>query len=606
MPQTPQSPVPDSSFQEELETLYPFLPQRFGCYGDLHVVSEYLGFEAPPCGLNGEWQHGHIEPGRNTDPDFVIGSDGMSRLKMNSRYFVAREDQREYLTSMGYTDVHNIGLPFIYVTPPAVERMENSLLVMPFHTIGGMDVDHRKLEEQYMGYIDSIRGRFGKVVCCLHRNDYDKGDWKRHFNERGMETVVGGDPNDANSILRMAYLFSKFDFVTGNSWGSHLAYGAYFGAKVSIAGPKPEIHRETFEKLTYYKNKPRLLDLVVDGSMTEKRKAVYPFLWSDPWLATPQQGWAKWQLGESSLRSPDELQRLFQWPNRSEQIARKLVLRLKSAAPRFLRRLPRILCRRRKTHDPLNPEETVLLRNIGASYAEDPDHLNVFGCAQADFPIGLRLRKNSSDTRVYKQVIGEQEYHPPLSLLEEGGREPRWIVDCGANIGITSLYFRNRFPRCSLICIEADGDNFTQLQFNLQEQDNVHCHHRAVWHEGNIALNIGNDYRDGKEWARRVGDNASEDIGKQVKSITIREIIEEHDIDVIDFLKIDVEGAEQEIFLSGTPSEFLEKTRLIAIEIHEDIADRERIQNLLKNSGFTIFRSVELTIGINRRLCSHG
>jgi FkbM family methyltransferase len=603
MDKSQQTSPNKTSLKDSIDGLYPFKETSYGIYGDWQVMSQYLGFKSPPASIKGEWQHGHIEPERNTDPDLVIGSDGMSRLRMKSRFFVARDDQKAYLESSGYTDVHSIGLPILYVPKPKVSRWENSLLIMPFHTIGGMDVDRRKLEEEYMAYIDSILSKFDRVACCLHRNDYEHGDWKRHFSERGIETVIGGDPRDANSLLRMALVFSKFEFITGNSWGSHLAYGAYCGAKVSIAGAEHRLLRENFENLMYCKNKPRLLDLFVDGSIMERRKAAYPFLWGDPWRAEPQTEWAKWQLGDSCRRSPEEIRLLFQWPDRTQHMIRTGLIKAKSILRPHVAGLRRYLPRRqRKVIDPLDPVSIDALRRIGASFVEDKDEISIFAYEPGDFQLGLKIRANSSDALVYEQIIGKQEYRAVLSLIADNGYQPKWMIDCGANIGISSLYFRNRFPRCGIICVEADRRNYEQLHYNLQEQNHVQCYHRAVWSENNHLLSIDESFRDGLEWGRRVQEDSTSESSDQVSSVTIRDLIDIHEIDAVDFLRIDIEGAEQEIFHRGDPSSFLEKTRFLAIEIHDEVADRESIHNKMISSGFVIFRTGELTVGINRNL----
>ncbi len=588
--------------REDIECRYPFVKSPLKSYGSLHVISQYLSIDNPPADIRGEWQHGHIEPGRNIDPDSVIGGDGVSRFKKNSRYYVAREDQKNYLNSQGYDDVHDIGLPLIYVPQPAVSRVKNSLLVMPFHSIGGMKMEREKLEDEYLAYIDSVRGDFSEVICCLHRNDYDQGGWNTKFAERGLETVVGGDPNDGNTYFRLAYLFSRFEYVTGNSWGSHLAYAAYYGAKSSIAGPSPKVHREAYENLTYFKNKPRLLDLLLSSVMEEKRKVAYPFLWCDPWKAEQQIDWAKSQLGESSRLTREKIRQLFDWPSGAEQTVIKLRRRVKKLLTPCIVKIRRFFPRPQEILDPRNPDPAALLKSIGVSFLETDTHLNVLGCDYANFSMGLQLRKTSSDARVYEQVIINQEYRIVLSLIAENDIKPKWMIDCGSNIGITSLYFLNRFPGCSLVCVEADRRNFEQLKINLEEQENVHFYHRAIWHESNHLLSIGDSFRDGMEWSKSVDKDQVGDEAAQVNSISIRELIDTHEIDVVDFLKIDIEGAEHEIFLSAAPNDFLAITRFIAVEIHDEVVCRKSIHQVLKDAGFTIFESGELTVGINRRL----
>lgn len=45
--------------------------------------------------------------------------------------------------------------------------------------------------------------------------------------------------------------------------------------------------------------------------------------------------------------------------------------------------------------------------------------------------------------------------------------EVRVILDCGANIGITALYFAERYRNARIFCIEADPENFEVLKQNV-------------------------------------------------------------------------------------------------------------------------------------------
>jgi hypothetical protein len=88
----------------------------------------------------------------------------------------------------------------------------------------------------------------------------------------------------------------------------------------------------------------------------------------------------------------------------------------------------------------------------------------------------------------------------------------------------------------------------------------------------------------------------------QVRSITIDEICNLHKWQIVDLLKIDIEGAEIELFSDPKNVQFLAKVKLIAIEIHDEFDCRNKIEEIIKSYGFVIFHSGELTIGINTLL----
>ena len=107
---------------------------------------------------------------------------------------------------------------------------------------------------------------------------------------------------------------------------------------------------------------------------------------------------------------------------------------------------------------------------------------------------------------------------------------------------------------------------------------------------------INNQFRDGLDWSS----TTLLDPFGEISSITINELLIEKKWSTIDLLKIDIEGAEAEIFRSNV--DFLEKTRIIALEVHEEFISHIEIESILKKFGFIVFYSGELTIGINKYL----
>lgn len=135
------------------------------------------------------------------------------------------------------------------------------------------------------------------------------------------------------------------------------------------------------------------------------------------------------------------------------------------------------------------------------------------------------------------------------------------IIDCGANIGLSAVYFANKYPNAKIIAIEPDSNNFSFLQNNARNYPNVSCLQRAVW-PVNTSLEVVDPGRGG--WGLQTKRSSN---GK-LKSITIEEIMEQYHLPKIDLLKIDIEGAEQELFEYNYDN-WLSKTSAIAIELHD-------------------------------------
>ena len=280
-------------------------------YGDAYIASLYCGFKSVPKPMDGEWQHGWIIPERNLHPEFAIGSDGLSTTRKNKTYFVARMDQQNYLNAHGFKHVFAIGLPIIYVDKPKVQRVKNSLLVMPVHSLS--DTQENWDDEEYAAYIESKAHHFSEIVLCLHKSCIDKGNWIAAFKKRNIEIVLGADPDDCNTYSRLAFLFSRFEFVTSNDFGSHIAYAAYFEAKPSISGPPPKFKRKDYEKTVFYGNASTVLDMVDNWHKEGFYEKTFPFLYTSPQQANYLKDWAAFQLGLSEKKSPEEFRKLVGW-----------------------------------------------------------------------------------------------------------------------------------------------------------------------------------------------------------------------------------------------------------------------------------------------------
>ncbi|MCK9409414.1 MAG: hypothetical protein M0R68_09810 [Bacteroidetes bacterium] len=305
-------------------------------YGDNYVAARYCGYDTVPGHIAGEWQHGWIVSERNIHPEFVVGSDGLSRTRKQRRYYVARKDQQEYLQSQGYSDVIAIGLPILYVNKPNVERFPGSLLVMPVHSLS--DTDEHWNDEEYAQYIESIAHKFTQVVLCVHSSCYKKGNWIKAFKKRNIPALIGADPDDENTHERLAVLFSRFEFVTSNAVGSHIAYAACFGAKPSVAGPRPRFVKKDYVNTTFYKNAPEVLDIVEEWNAVDMHKRIFPFLFVEPFDAKDVTSWAERQLGLPEKKSPNELKHLLGWSiqYRIQKQVKILIRKTKSIIKSFL------------------------------------------------------------------------------------------------------------------------------------------------------------------------------------------------------------------------------------------------------------------------------
>ena len=217
---------------------------------------------------------------------------------------------------------------------------------------------------------------------------------------------------------------------------------------------------------------------------------------------------------------------------------------------------------------------------------------------QSDHEFLIRL--HNSDIHVFNQIIVYGEYSPILKISKEQGMPDRRlnIIDCGSNIGLFTVWANRHFPDSKIVCVEADEANykFGLHALNKIQSTEIHPLYKALWYNNTETVAVTDAFRDGDSWSKSVKAGGEQTSG-QVGTITLKDIYDQFfEGENIDILKIDIEGAEADIFRQ--PESFgsiLEHTRIIAIEIHDEANCRELTNDFLTRQGFHLFIASETT-----------
>lgn len=175
----------------------------------------------------------------------------------------------------------------------------------------------------------------------------------------------------------------------------------------------------------------------------------------------------------------------------------------------------------------------------------------------------LYLRLPTSDVLTYWQVFINKEYELKT------GRVPKVIVDAGANIGLASVYFANRFPDARIFAIEPEKSNFDVLLKNVAPYKNIFPILAAIWNE-NKEISLVDPGLGNSGFMTQDESPGLKSLGQQrhlTKAITVDRIIKENSVEKIDILKVDIEGAEREVFSAS--SSWIEKVDSLIVELHE-------------------------------------
>lgn len=203
---------------------------------------------------------------------------------------------------------------------------------------------------------------------------------------------------------------------------------------------------------------------------------------------------------------------------------------------------------------------------------------------------GVVGRNRTSDAVVYRQVFVNEEYDATLGEIPEAGT----IVDLGANVGYASIYMLSKHPGARVIAMEPDPENFALLRRNLAPYGG-RCEAllAAAWSHPTRLQMRTEPYRGGGHWARQV----EEGNDGTVEALDLGTLFTKLGIEKVSILKMDIEGAEVEVFSGNL--DWISRVDSMMIELHDDSSfgpASERIIPLLEAAGFDHHRRGELTV----------
>ena len=215
----------------------------------------------------------------------------------------------------------------------------------------------------------------------------------------------------------------------------------------------------------------------------------------------------------------------------------------------------------------------------------------------------IRLRRGTSDFAVYQQCLIECHYrlvaHLARHCLPAGG--PATVVDGGANIGMSALFFARSFPSARIWCLEPDPHSRAMCQRNLIDNGlvDIAVLEEALW-SNEQALALHEDFRDGRSWSVAVRPSRGGASEPTVRSVGIAGLLERTGLDRLDLLKLDIEGAEAAVFEDPRSVDgWLPRIALLAIEVHA-AHTKTLILEALARHEFSTVRDGELLIAARR------
>lgn len=174
--------------------------------------------------------------------------------------------------------------------------------------------------------------------------------------------------------------------------------------------------------------------------------------------------------------------------------------------------------------------------------------------------VSFFLRPRYTDIDIFEQIFLIKDCQLPIDI------EPKLIIDAGAHIGCSAIFYSLMYPNAKIYAIELSPSNFDVLVENSKQVKNVIPINAAIWNKS-IDLEILNPSDDG--WSFKAGVVSKESKGSiKIKGIRIEEILEMSRAERINLIKIDIEGAEKEIFARDSNA-WINKVDNMIIELHD-------------------------------------
>lgn len=187
----------------------------------------------------------------------------------------------------------------------------------------------------------------------------------------------------------------------------------------------------------------------------------------------------------------------------------------------------------------------------------------------------LHVHDHASFRLGYNEMFKEEVYKFDTS------KPNPFIIDCGSNMGMSILYFKSNFPKSRIIGFEADPFIFSFLEKNVQsfQLNDVKLINKAVWDRSDETLSFMAEGGAGGRLQEKSGTHKFID----VKTTRLKDYITE----TVDFLKLDIEGAEGRVMIDCENE--LKLVKNLFIEYHsmpDKHQDLHLILQIVNRAGF--------------------
>jgi FkbM family methyltransferase len=206
----------------------------------------------------------------------------------------------------------------------------------------------------------------------------------------------------------------------------------------------------------------------------------------------------------------------------------------------------------------------------------------------------ILIRPRSSDLSVALSSLGNE-----FLILEKIFSKDfaGLIVDAGGYIGTAAIKFSEMYPKAKIITIEPSTENYRLLEYNIRKYPNIIPIKAALVSCDEMKVTLLN--RGTGQWGYTVIheplDRPDAELIEEIETITLHGILAKVEQSEIGILKMDIEGAEKEIFCKAGP--ILRETYAVFVELHDRIVSG-------CSAAFEAFSSDRITLKFGEKYLS--
>jgi FkbM family methyltransferase len=504
-----------------------FKPNDF--YGQAYLLKKY-------CGINQEISLPGIYPHGIS----IIDKAWANELKHPMPFLLLKSKLQSDVFSK-YCDKPSwiIGSPNYY----AVQLIEDELkeiqsdakgtLILPVHS-----THHLTNNYDINGFVKYLRGlseKFEPITICLGWRDIQLKMHEQYL-KQGFECTTAGHMYDKEFFFRLVKILAEHKFAITNDIGTSAFHAAAMDLPVILYRQKIETNPAISDQPAY---------LVQEAKFSHYLPIVERFIETlinpDDQMVQHQKTIAQLILGHEDIKKPDELRNLFESLWQKNEM-KPFIKKPNYIAEGSFAEIIEIISKMVKSYPRKTPGR-VKIDGTSFTFAD----LHSF----------------------YYQAI--QIFKSDLYGFKADNNNPV-IVDCGAHIGLASMYFAEKYPKGKIYAYEADPGIAKILDENVKSLGlkNVKTFAKAIWVNDDKIL-----FKNTKDDSGYIS-NFENGNCVQIPSIRLKNFIEAQKVDL---LKLDIEGAEHEVIADC--ADVLDNVKNIIIEVHKFRDQKGTLRSIL-------------------------